>query len=125
MDQGFESNDKHRRGTQRACEWWGVSHTLSICSKCLTLLVENWGGIGYDFAHVPFLEAHLNRNMIDPNAPPQSPQSSSTSPTLWQTYRPHIISAVLLIVLGAIAVAMINSGGERRRAAEPMEIRDR
>ncbi|WP_442505502.1 hypothetical protein SH528x_004293 [Novipirellula sp. SH528] len=66
--------------------------------------------------------------MIDPNAPSKSKSSlepTSAPPSLWEKYRPHIISAVLLIVLGGIAIALINSGGEQRRASEPMEIRDR
>ncbi|WP_345687487.1 hypothetical protein [Novipirellula caenicola] len=63
--------------------------------------------------------------MIDPNAPASSQSSPQKSPTTWEKYRPHVISAVLLIVLGGIAVAMMSSGGERRRAAEPMEIHNR
>ncbi|EMI21096.1 hypothetical protein RMSM_01972 [Rhodopirellula maiorica SM1] len=63
--------------------------------------------------------------MMDPNASPETQSSSDSVPTTWEKYRPHVISAVLLVVLGGIAVAMMSGGGERRRAAEPMEIRDR
>ncbi|WP_231612131.1 hypothetical protein [Novipirellula galeiformis] len=45
--------------------------------------------------------------------------------TMWQQYRAHVLSVAVLIVLGSIAIALLSSGGERRQAAEPMQIDNR